>query len=77
MNKSPINSYKKPTFDLKIKIDKEREMVLLNRLNVYIGNRLSSDVKLESSCESARIWMDKNRKFFIEAVEGKIYTKLK
>lgn len=62
---------------MKIKIDKEKEITLINRSTVNIGKRLSSDIKLENSCESARIWMEKDKKFCMEGVEGKIYLKLK
>ena len=57
-NISNINNSKKaPTFDLKVRIDREKEISFVNRVSVTIGKKSSSDIKIESSCMCAKIYI--------------------
>lgn len=77
MNKQGQIGGRRPTFDLIVKIDREKEMCLLNRASVSIGKRSNNDIRIENNCVNARIWMEKEKKFCLEGVEGKLYAKLK
>lgn len=61
----PLNSSKsKPTFSIKLRMDREK---VLSYTNKYFLNvcKNSGEARVNSACDNARIWIEKDKKVMI------------